>query len=183
LTDQQAGHAPDTSIKQPQPNWIVRRVQKIKRYLHERRAAKKQENSQDRSSRRTATATVWIAILTVAVLIVGGLQYITFDRQLSVMQSQLNEMQEESRPWIGVDLVQNDNVVESGKPFKIIVHIKNFGHSPSPKVRGCVGSDTPNIHQQDRAGLAKMMEQLSACKDAAETVLMPSGEFSFNARA
>jgi hypothetical protein len=37
---------------------------------------------------------IWIAVLTVAVLFVGGLQYVTFDRQLTVMQGHLDEMRQ-----------------------------------------------------------------------------------------
>jgi hypothetical protein len=103
VTDQETGDNPNPTTSPPQPKRVVRCVQKIKRYFHDPRAAKKQESSQDRSSRRTAVATVWIAILTVAVLIVGGLQYVTFDRQLTVMQGQLDEMRESRRPWLTVE--------------------------------------------------------------------------------
>jgi uncharacterized protein YoxC len=75
-----------------QPSWREGRIQRIKDYFHNRRSAKNQETSQDRASRRTANATVAIAFLTVAVVVVGGLQYLIFKGQLKVMADQLEEM-------------------------------------------------------------------------------------------
>jgi hypothetical protein len=65
--------------------WILRDVRTASELIEK-------ESSQDRASRRTANATVWIAILTVATVVVGGLQYFTFKGQLQVMADQLVEM-------------------------------------------------------------------------------------------
>lgn len=92
MTDQQHGDGPNPPTNKPQSHWIAWTIQKVKRYLHDRSAAKKQEDPQDRASRRTANATVFIAILTVAVVLVGGLQYLIFKAQLKVMADQLVEM-------------------------------------------------------------------------------------------
>jgi hypothetical protein len=92
LANQETSDAPSAPTTDAQPNRIGRSVQKIKCYLHARRSAKKQETPQDRASRRTANATVAIAFLTVAVVIVGGLQYFIFKAQLQVMADQLTEM-------------------------------------------------------------------------------------------
>jgi hypothetical protein len=80
---------PSTNKK---PNWIFRSVSRIKHHFQQRHAAKKQEDPQDRASRRTANATVAVAFLTVAVIVVGVLQYLIFKAQLKVMADQLIEM-------------------------------------------------------------------------------------------
>jgi hypothetical protein len=85
----------------------MRRIQEIERYFHDRRTAKKQENPQDRASRRTANATVFIAILTLAVAFIGGLQYLIFKAQLKVMADQLVEMKGTG--------TQTDTLIEANK--------------------------------------------------------------------
>jgi hypothetical protein len=107
LTNQETGDAPRPPTAQSQPNRVTRCVQKIERYFHNRRAAKKQENSQDRASRRTANATVWIAALTFAVVLIGGLQYLIFKGQLKVMADQLVEMKGTG--------TQTDTLIETNK--------------------------------------------------------------------
>jgi hypothetical protein len=65
------------------------------------------ESPQDRSSRRTASATIWIAMLSVATVVVGGLQYLTFNSQLKVMADQLEEMKGTGR--------QTDELIAANK--------------------------------------------------------------------
>jgi hypothetical protein len=188
-------------------NWFSNIVEIFKTYLQAHRANKSKETPQDRAARRTANATVWIAFFTAAVIVVGACQYYAIKGQLDEMRSgsvdtqnlvkatsdlaaaaknqvaamhgQLDVMKFNQRPWVGVDVIQNDALVEGGKPFRIVVAVKNFGHSPAFKVKGCFGSDTPNITQQDRNGILNLFNEL-ACQDLAETVLMPDGEFSFD---
>jgi hypothetical protein len=92
LTDQETGNAPEPPAAQPQPNWFIRSGQNIERYFHDRAATRRIESPQDRASRRTANATVAVAFLTVAAVVVGGLQYLIFKGQLKVMADQLQEM-------------------------------------------------------------------------------------------
>jgi hypothetical protein len=122
----------------------------------------------------------WMIGLTGAIAGGGIISAIIFGWQLTVMRGQLNESRFENRPWVGLENIQSDAIIENGKPFKITVFIKNFGKSPSPKVKGCIGSDTPNIHQRDRVEITKMMDQLSKCPDPIAAVLMPSGNVSFD---
>jgi hypothetical protein len=107
LTDQDSGDASNSPPAQTQSNWVMRRIQEIERYFHDRRTAKKQENPQDRASRRTANATVFIAILTLAVAFIGGLQYLIFKAQLKVMADQLVEMKGTG--------TQTDTLIEANK--------------------------------------------------------------------
>jgi hypothetical protein len=107
LTNQEIGNGPSPPADQSQSNWIVFRIQKIERYFRDRHAATKEESPQDRASRRTANATVWIAALTLVVVFVGGLQYLIFRAQLKVMADQLIEMKGTG--------VQTDSLIEANK--------------------------------------------------------------------
>jgi hypothetical protein len=53
--------------------WWARLIYDIKSQLHKGEAERKEENPQDRSSRRTANATVWIAVVTAAMTLFSGL--------------------------------------------------------------------------------------------------------------
>jgi uncharacterized protein YoxC len=92
LIDQEPSDTTNPPATPAQPSLVVGRVQQIKHYFQGRRPAKKEESAQDRASRRTANATVAIAFLTIAVVVVGGLQYLIFKSQLKVMADQLEEM-------------------------------------------------------------------------------------------
>lgn len=132
-------HSPSEPPVIPLWPWCVA---KIKSKLHERAAEREKENSQDRFARRTANATVWIAILTVVTAIVGGLQYWTFQGQLVVMQGQLDEMRDEQRPWISYYAVPDSplvfgNQVKGGAPFAgltLKTTFTNVGHLPAQSV-------------------------------------------------
>jgi hypothetical protein len=97
-----------------------------------------------------------------------------------ILGNQLGEMRAEQRPWIGVELIQSDNEVSAGKPFHVMVFVKNFGHSPSTNIVSCIGSDTPNIRQRDALGIANMMAELSTCQATGRTILMPNGDYGFD---
>jgi len=83
---------PDHSHYYDQPSRWARFVGNLKRYRDERRAKKKEENPQDRAARRTAIATVFIAIFTLATVGIGGFQFFILRGQLIAMQGQLSEM-------------------------------------------------------------------------------------------
>jgi hypothetical protein len=98
LDDRKTSEPHNPPPPQTQPNWIVRRVQEIKGYLQERRAKKKKQNPVDRAATSTARATWAIAVLTAVTIGVGWSQYRIFDRQLTVMQGQLDEMKQSFAP-------------------------------------------------------------------------------------
>lgn len=58
-----------TELNEP---WRFRLISYIERKLHDRKAEKKEEGPADRAARRTANATVWIAVFTVVLAVVGG---------------------------------------------------------------------------------------------------------------
>jgi hypothetical protein len=59
--------------QKPKSKWWARLIYDIKSELHKGEAERKEENPQDRSSRRTANATVWIAVVTAAMTVFSGL--------------------------------------------------------------------------------------------------------------
>jgi hypothetical protein len=74
-------------------NWIARCINEIKRKFEQHCAEKKHETAQDRATRRTATATICIAIFTAVTFGVARSTYWVLQGQLEVMRGQLTEMQ------------------------------------------------------------------------------------------
>jgi hypothetical protein len=144
LTDQQdsndAGSPREPPII-PLGPWCI---SKIKRYFHERSAEREKETAQDRFTRRTANATVAIAVLAIVAAGVGALQYCT-------MQGQLNEMQAAQRPWIYAETpiflkpITQKIVWEMRIEFKL----QNTGHLPALHVTPIVQSPVPTINTGD----------------------------------
>lgn len=62
-----------------------------------------QASAADRAANSLAWATWVIAILTLAILVAGVAQYLTFDKQLTVMQGQL-DAEQEPIIWVGNNL-------------------------------------------------------------------------------
>jgi hypothetical protein len=110
--------------------WLV---YQIKRKCHKRRAQREDENSQERSSRVTATATVVIAVFAVIAALVTISQAIIANRQLTAMQGQLNAMEADQRPWVGIEptIVSELSYTENGMDVVIDLRLRNFGKSPA----------------------------------------------------
>jgi hypothetical protein len=96
----------------------------------------KEEDSQDRATKRTANATVCIAIFTVVAAFVGISQFIVLRGQLNVMQRQLTEMQSPSadRPYLFVahddrEPASNPVILEPGTIYRVL--FKNYGKTPA----------------------------------------------------
>jgi hypothetical protein len=81
------GQNPHTPIQTPGKGrgW-TRLVSYVKRKMHERSTKKKKESAIDRAARRTANATVWLAIFTVVLAVVSGLTLFILKRQLGEMR-------------------------------------------------------------------------------------------------
>jgi hypothetical protein len=71
MPDAEDGKPPNAPVKELVPSRWARFVSNVKRKFHERKAKKEIETPTDRAARRTASATVWIAIFTVILALVG----------------------------------------------------------------------------------------------------------------
>ena len=74
------------------PTWWRRLIAEIKRRLEERRTKYKHEGAQDKAARKTASATVWIALFAFVTIGLGAAQFFVLRGQLRAMQGQLDEM-------------------------------------------------------------------------------------------
>ena len=134
MSSQQDGANANPPSKTPfTPIW-PNGIAKIKRYLHERRAEREKESPQDRFGRRTSTATMWIAILAGVAAGIGVLQYCTFQKQLDVMQGQLDSMERDQAPYVSVsDKMSNPAFLPIDATFGKIVWDWHFGLHPVSK--------------------------------------------------
>jgi hypothetical protein len=123
--------SPDSPIAQPRQQWRARLIGYVKRYLHERKSKKETESPADRAARRTATATVWIAVFTVVLAIVGGVtlyEVVTGGNDthtLAVAAIAAN------RAWLAPDIMNLMSALEAGLPVKYSIHIINTGKEPA----------------------------------------------------
>jgi hypothetical protein len=81
-----AGADPQSSGHHKKSRRLSNLISELHRILRERRAKKNQEGAADRAARKTATATVFIAIFTFATVAVGVSQFFVFKWQLGEMQ-------------------------------------------------------------------------------------------------
>jgi hypothetical protein len=93
LNGQQKGQGAEPPCETSKANWIVRCVNEIIRKFEQYCAEKNLETTQDRATRRTAVATIWIAIFTATTFGVALFTYSVLHGQFEVMRDQLAEMQ------------------------------------------------------------------------------------------
>ena len=157
MSNHKGGNATKPPKGITQPVWILRRLKKIQRPLQRGRAKDDKHDSVEHAANSTAWATWAIAFLTFVTIGVGISQYITFNRQLTVMQSQLDEMRSSgkqtdeaikatnrladaaasannlaisaNRPWIGILPPILSQMPTLGVTSKIIVPATNAGRS------------------------------------------------------
>lgn len=130
MIDHEGGDRPDPPCAHKKPNWILRGVGKLKRYLQQRCAEKKKESATDRAARRTANATVAVAFFTIATVFVSALQF-------CAIEDQLEDARKEQRPWVSVKLSNLGSilVLDGPRAFAVLSTItKNFGHSPAKNI-------------------------------------------------
>lgn len=142
MADQQGGseaRPPSESPIIPLWPWCVAR---IKRKLHERRIEREKENPQDRFARRTANATVWIAILAIVAAGVGTLQYCTMQGQLNEARNQRLLTIAQLRPTISYNGISVQPFTGDGKIADKGDQI--LGWNINPKLKNTGGSDARN---------------------------------------
>ena len=87
MTDEDERPNPNPPIQASRNNGWFRFVGYVKRKRYERAAKKKNETPTDKAARRTATATVWMAIFTLVLAATSGLT-------IWILKNQLREMHE-----------------------------------------------------------------------------------------
>jgi len=126
----------------------------------------------------TALGTCVIALFTILIYFVGRYQWRTFQEQLSVMQSQLDAMEADQRPWMKIEKLEPyaspidprlGGLRFSGSdtvgflPLNFL--LKNVGHSPAFDVRVGIGQFFG--HAQNKPDLAKEEQENCAALDNA----------------
>jgi hypothetical protein len=86
LEDSNNPNSPRQPLTNASPFWRRWFIEKPKARLEKRRARKQQENAEERYARKTAAATVWMAIFTIVIAAVGFLQWRVLSGQLQVMR-------------------------------------------------------------------------------------------------
>jgi hypothetical protein len=134
LNDQSSGDRADPPANKFLFTGVKGGIQKIKVHFQSHRTKKKNETAQDRASRRTADATVAIAILTAVTIAVGISQYVIFGRQLDVMEN-------DKRPWLSANVSLDRYVAitewseSRGIDVPLKFALKNYGQVPAVNIR------------------------------------------------
>jgi hypothetical protein len=173
LGDQEGGESAGAPRNRPIIPLLPWCVAKIKIKLYERRSKREKETSQDRSSRRTANATIWIAIFAVVAALVGISQAIISNRQLTAMQGQLDAMEADQRPWIKpiLQIVGFKFTGAGDAEITYLVNFKNVGKSPAQNIKSRIAAAV----MTEKTAIRSVDEERNQCKlagkDSAETVL------------
>lgn len=159
MTNHNGGYATTPQKRTSQPSWLLRRLKKIQTSPQKGRAKAEKQDAVEHAANSTAWATWAIAFLTFVTIGVGISQYVTFDRQLTVMQEQLDEMKSSgkqtdeaikatnrladaavaannlaifaNRAWLGVLPPSLSQMPTMGVISKIVIPAINAGKSPA----------------------------------------------------
>jgi len=82
LTDAKEGSTSNAPVEAPRKNTWIRFIGYVKRKAEERAAKKKNEAPTDQAARRTAVATIWMAIFTCILAATSGLTIWILKNQL-----------------------------------------------------------------------------------------------------
>ena len=170
----------------------MRGVGAIKSHREKRRAEKKQQTPADRAARSTARATWFIAVLTVATILVGifiinkgqldemrqtregsdqsfAAQLAVMQAQTKAMQGQLDQMTAAQRPWLlSHDLaVEGIDVISDAHAIMISANYKitNYGQSPAVDVFINTGLFIDGIDAMDGA-FARVAPSGASCSSS-----------------
>ncbi|MGE0383075.1 MAG: hypothetical protein AB7H53_19380 [Hyphomicrobium sp.] len=106
------------------------------RSFHRNKAEKEKETTQDRASRRTANATVWIASFTATTLIIGTLQWCTLHSTDEAIHTQLDQMRAEQRAWLALNILTARLDIFRGQNPRIDfeIAVSNVGKTPAREI-------------------------------------------------
>lgn len=114
---------PDSKAK---PNWLGGKINKFQTQLQQYRTKKRERTASDTASERLVIATWAIALLAIATIVVGYWQY-------EAISGQLEQMQEEKRPWIIPDInIVGLRFYKNGRAeITYDMSYRNIGNSPA----------------------------------------------------
>jgi hypothetical protein len=143
----------------------------------ESRQTESQEQPKDSINEIDRLMVKWtraVALLTGALFIAALLQFCAMKGQQTVMQGQLDSMEVDQRPWLGVSsVVAVPDIISPGKDFTARITIKNTGRSPASKWAFIGG---PRLVIQEATKFESI--RLQHGRDAG--FLPPNGEFTID---
>jgi hypothetical protein len=115
-------------------NWRVRMIRHaervvgyMKRKAAKRRTKHQQETAADKVARKTATATIWIAVF--SFLLAGAASY-----QFIILNSQLNVMRKDQRAWISITVPKIKLSVDDPRLHIRSIKVTNTGKTPAKNI-------------------------------------------------
>jgi hypothetical protein len=118
-----SNNEPDTASP-PWRKWVI---EKPKAYFEKRRARKEQEKPEERYARKTALATIWMAVFTVVIAGIGVLQW----KVLSLSETTEEETQRANIWPKGTEITSSGNRNKDGVlVWNIIPYWENTGNTP-----------------------------------------------------
>jgi hypothetical protein len=124
------------TIRQLCHRWWTRLVSYAKCKLQERKAKKQNESPTDRAARRTAAATVWMAIFTLILATTSAFTIWILKNQLTEMHTGGQDTRTlaeaalaSNRPWVGIEAIPA--VRNKSAHWSIDFSVENFGNSPA----------------------------------------------------
>lgn len=146
MADAKKGAQAAQQRQKPTSKWWARLIYDIKSEFHKSEAERKEECAQDRASRRTANATVWIAIVTAAMAVLSGLTLLEIHWGGADTHKLAESTLAASRAWVVVQATGFGFTKDKNFPAGRVV-LADSGESPAFGVDGwrCVEvrSDEP----------------------------------------
>lgn len=168
----------DEATKDARTEKLIFSIENITKRLEHSEDNTTPKNKSERRRHYLEILGLWAAAAVGLAAIVSGNH--DAHEQRDVMQGQLRRMQKDGRPWVGINIIQNDPIIKAGQEFKIVPWLQNFGKSPALHVKACLSSDTPDLGQQDKQGILKLLTGIEErCDDPIETILMPNAQFPY----
>ena len=118
------------------------------------------------TSAKKRTRWDWVAISTIGLIIVGGIQGWILYRQEKLMDAQ-------NRPWVGLYNVVH-SAFDAGKKLVLAVNIKNSGDMPALDMEECAFSIGVRQPELTVAAIKSLMPKLKGCHVSGKVPLFPN---------
>jgi hypothetical protein len=118
-----------------------------------------------------------MAAFTIVIALAAIAQYLLCSKQLTVIQSQLDETYSEQRPWIYADITPNGPIVRNqsgGLNIQLAFTLHNVGHLPasyvSPDVAGYLSGGSTMVTERQKAACSRPVQYPGAVDQLGVTV-------------